>query len=141
MTNRSRVAITVATALALGASTYGQEFDISPPGVLQDFWGASVWVLLGLAVLGVFAVYRWWALLPAIAPLAVMTYLYNLTDYVAPYRGEMIIRLSDGPAAYVFLATLSVGLTAAILSVGLLLRAGWEWIRSWRRRALLPDPA
>jgi hypothetical protein len=54
MTDRSRVAITLATALALGASTYGHAFDISPPGVLDDIWSASRWMLYGFAVVGVF---------------------------------------------------------------------------------------
>jgi hypothetical protein len=43
MTNRSRVAITVATALVLGASTYGYAFEISLPGVLQNIWDHSNW--------------------------------------------------------------------------------------------------
>lgn len=88
MSNRFRVAIMLATALMLGAEAYGHAFDISPPGALQDIWDHSGWVTYGLAVLGVFLIYRWWALLPAIAPVAVIVYLHNMTDYVPPWREE-----------------------------------------------------
>jgi len=134
MTNRSRVAITVLTTLALGAFTYGHAFAVSPPGVLRDAWDSS-WAIYGLAVLGVFLVYRWWALLPAIAPAAITVYLYNMTDYVAPWREEPIgpTSFSDQPVLYVLFVIAGIILEAAILSVGLLLRAAWEWVRSGRR--------
>lgn len=102
MTNRSRLAIALATALVLGASTYGHAFDISPPGVLQDIWDDSYWVIYGLAVFGVFLVYRWWALLPAVAPVAVVVYLHNMTDYVSPWREEAP-GSSDQPVLYALL--------------------------------------
>lgn len=129
---RARVAIVLATALVLGASTYGYAFDISLPGALQDIWDHSNGVIYGLAIFGVFVVYRWWALLPAIAPAAVIVYLHNMTDYVAPWREEPIgpTSFSDEPILYVMFVIGGILLEVAVLSVGLLLRAAWEWIRS-----------
>jgi hypothetical protein len=145
MTNRSRVAITLTTALVLGASTYGHAFEISLPGVLQNIWDHSNLVIDGLAVLGVFLVYRWWALLPAIAPTAVIVYLHTMTDYVEPWHGDAIgsIGFSDQPVLYVLLVIVGVLLRAAVLSIGLLLRAAWERARSGHasamREATAPD--
>ncbi len=131
MTDRSRVAITLATTLALGASTYGHAYDISLPGFLGDIWDDSNWLIYGLVVFGVFLVYRWWALLPAIAPVAVSIYLYNMTDYVPPWREESIgpSHFSDQPALYLLFVIAGVVVNAAVFSVGLLLRAAWEWTR------------
>ena len=132
MTDRSRVAITLATALVLGASSYGHAFDVNPPGVFQGIWDHSNWVTYGLAVLGVFLVNRWWALLPAIAPVAVIVYLHNMTDYVAPWREEPVgpSSFSDEPVLYLLFVTVGILIEAAILSVGLLLRAAWERVHS-----------
>jgi hypothetical protein len=143
MSNRFRVAIMLATALVLGADAYGHAFDISPPGALQGIWDHSNWVIYGLAVLGVFLIYRWWALLPAIAPAAVIVYLHNMTDYVAPWRGDAVgpSSFSDQPVLYVLFVIGGIVLQAAVLSVGLLLRAAWEWVRSGRRGGSLPDSA
>jgi hypothetical protein len=143
MTNRSRVAITLATALMLGADAYGHAFDISLPGALQGIWDHSNWVIDGLAILGVFLVYRWWALLPAIAPAAVLVYIQNMTDYVEPWHGDAIdpIRFSDQPVLYVLVVIVGIALQVAVLSVGLLLRAAWERVRSGRREGSLPDSA
>lgn len=143
MTNRSRVAITLATALMLGASTYGYAFEISLPGVLQGIWNHSNLVIDGLAILGVFLVYRWWALLPAIAPSAVVIYLHTMTDYVEPWHGDAFgsFNFSDQPGLYVLLAIVGIVLQAAFLSVGLLLRAAWERVRSGHRGGSLPDSA
>lgn len=140
MTNRSRVAITVVTTLALGAFTYGHAFAVSPPGVLRDLW-ESGWAIYGLAVLGVFLVYRWWALLPALAPAAVTVYLHNMTDYVTPWREEPIgpTSFSDEPVLYVMFVIGAILLEAAFLSLGLLLRAAWEWVRSKDRGSSSPD--
>jgi len=142
MSNRSRVAITVVTTLALGAFTYGHAFAVSPPGVLRDVWEGS-WAIYGLAILGVFLVYRWWALLPAIAPVAVTVYLYNMTDYVAPWREESIgpTSFSDEPVLYVMFVIGAILLEAAVLAVGLLLRATWEWVRSRRSGGSSPGSA
>jgi hypothetical protein len=143
VTNRSRVAITVATALLLGADAYGHAFEISMPGVLQNIWDHSNLVIYALSVLGVFLVYRWWALLPAIAPAAVMLYLNTMTDYVEPWHGDAIgsIDFSDQPVLYVLLVPVGIALQAAFLSVGLLLRAAWERGHSRRRESSLPDSA
>ena len=141
MSSRFRVAIVSATALVLGADTYGHAFDISPPGALQGIWDHSAGVIYALTILGVFLVYRWWALLPAIAPAAVLFYLHNMTDYVSPWRGDVIAPsdFSDEPVLYVFLMIVGIVLQAAILSVGLLLRAAWERVRPGRRGGSSPD--
>lgn len=140
MSDRSRVAITLATALVLGASTYGHAFDIRLPGVLQDIWDDSGWMLYGLAVVSVFLVYRWWALLPAIAPVAVTIYLHSMTDYVSPWHEESP-GSPDQPVLYVLLVIGGIVMQAAVLSVGLLLRAAWESVRSRRCRGALSDSA
>lgn len=131
VTNRSRVAITLASTLLLGATHYGYAFDINPPGVLGDIWHASNWITYALVILGVFLVYRWWALLPAVAPAAVTVYLYKMTDYVPPWREESWS--FDQPFLYAVLVVGGIVLSAAILALGLLLRAGWESVRSKRR--------
>ncbi len=143
MSNRFRVAIMLATALMLGAEAYGHAFEISPPGALQGIWNHSNLVTYGLAVLGVFLIYRWWALLPAIAPTAVMVYLHTMTDYVEPWHGDAFgsFDFSDQPVLYVFLALVGTALQAAFLSVGLLLRAAWERVHPRRRESSLPDSA
>lgn len=143
MTNRSRAAITLATALMLGASTYGYAFDISLPGALQGIWDHSNLAVYGLAILGVFLVYRWWALLPAIAPAAVTVYLHNLTDHVEPWHGDAIgsFGFSDQPALCVLVMIVGIALQAAFLSVGLLLRTAWERMRRGRRGGSSPDSA
>lgn len=127
MTDRFRVAITLATALVLGASTYGHAFDISPPGVLQDIWDDSEWMLYGLAIVGVFFVNRWWALLPAIAPVAVTVYLHSMTDYVSPWHEDEDLSISP---LFFLLVIGAIVMRAAFLSIGLLLRAVWESVRS-----------
>lgn len=130
VTKRLRIGITVVTALLLGAFRYGHAFDIDPPGVLGDIWYGSALgpLLYGAAIFGVFLVNRWWALLPAIVPVAVNIYLYNLTDYVSPWHEEPIPTLSDEPASIV-LVLLAVAIQAAILALGLLLRWAWERLR------------
>lgn len=136
-----RAAITLATAFVLGVSTYGHGFGISPPGVLQYIWNVNHWVIYGLAVLGVFLVYRWWALLPAIAPAAVTVYLYNMTDHVPLWNQDPVgpSGFSDQPVLYVLFVGIGIALEAAILSVGLLLRAAWEWVRSGDCGSSSPD--
>jgi hypothetical protein len=138
MTDRFRVAIILATAFVLGASTYGHAFDISPPGVLQDVWDGSDWMLYGLAVVSVFLVNRWWALLPAIVPVALTIYLHSMTDYVSPWHEDEDLSVSP----FFFLLVIGgIIIQAAFLSIGLLLRAAWESARSRRRRRTLPNSA
>jgi hypothetical protein len=127
MTDRVRIAITVATALIFGAVTYGEEaseLDLAAVGL----------VLWGLAVFGVFLVYRWWALLPGLVPGIVLTCLYVLTDHSSPDRQEIFVDLSDQPFLFLLLMGLGAAIEVASLAVGLLLRALWEWVRSRRRR-------
>ncbi len=137
MTDRSRVAITLAIALLLGAQTYGDVVDFSPPGVLGDVWRSSAFALImaGLAIFGVFLVYRWWVLLAALAPVVVGTCLYA-TGYVSSPEGEEI-DLSSLPWPLIGgIMLLEAILVAASLSLGLLLRWVWERVRSRRRGRL-----
>ncbi len=133
MTNRRRIAITAATALLLGATSYAYAFDHElAPGALHDFWfGPLQAIVFGLAVAGVFAVYRWWALLPALAPLAVQIYLHEMTDYVYPFHED----------PYPALAAFGIIVLVGLLSVGLLLRALWEAIRARLGSGSLPGSA
>ncbi|HEY8815156.1 MAG TPA: hypothetical protein VIP57_08640 [Candidatus Dormibacteraeota bacterium] len=126
MTIRSRIAITSASTLLLGAFTYGHAFDISPPGVLNDIWSGSLFgsLLIALVVVGVFLVNRWWALLPAFAPAAVTIYLHA-TDYLSPWHEDL-----SGEPWYLIGGTV---LLVAFLSLALLLRAVWERIRTAHR--------
>lgn len=138
MTDRSRIAVTLATALLLSATAYGNAVDISPPGVLDDIWHSSAFavIMAGLPILTVFLVYRWWALLVALAPVVVGICLY-VTGYVSPPEREEI-DLSSLPwyliGGIVLLETLG---TAAFLSLGLLLRWVYERVRSRRRGGLV----
>lgn len=141
MTNRARVAITLATALLFGAWSYGSAFAINPPGVLGSIWNASGWIVYGLAILSAFAVYRWWAVLPAVAPVAVTVYLHNMTNYEAPWREESIGDFSESPLIYALFVLAAILLQAAVLAIGLLLRAAWEWVRSRQREGSLPSSA
>jgi hypothetical protein len=125
MSNRARMVITAATTLLLGAFAYGNSFDLHLTGTLGYLWpNIAGWIVYGLAILAVFLVYRWWALLPALAPSAVGFYLYSLTDYEPPWRDEYAGGFSG--ASWVFLVILGIVFQAALLSIGLLLRAGWE---------------
>jgi hypothetical protein len=87
---------------------------------------------LALAVFGVFLVYRWWALLPAIAPAVVTVYLYNFTDSYHRWS-DAEWGFSDSPVLYVVFVIAGILLVAAILSAGLLLRAAWEKLSARRR--------
>lgn len=150
MTNRSRAAITLTTTLMLGAYTYGHAFDIRPPGVLYDVWYGSIfgWIVFWLAVFGVFLVNRWWALVPAIAPTAVMIYL-NMTGYASPWHEDLFSTpwhedLSEHPLVAIGWTLFVFGWTIALavfLSAGLLLRAIWERVRSRGPGGSLPGSA
>jgi hypothetical protein len=134
MTDRARTTITIATAVALGGSAYGHAFDLNLPGILDDVWsGLSEAAVYGMAIVGVSLVYRWWALLPALAPVAVTVYLNTMTDYVSPWHEETS-DASEHPAQYALLVVAGVLLNAAFLSIGLLARAIGNGIRSRRRR-------
>jgi hypothetical protein len=131
MTARARVALTTVSALVLGAVSYGHAYDVEPPGLLGDIWHAS-WIFYVFAIAAVFIVNRWWALLPAITPVAVTVYLHTATDYVAPWREESVG--SDQPVLYVLLVLVAIGVRVAILSVGLLLRLVSEQLRAATHR-------
>lgn len=139
MTTRTRVTITVASALALGVTHYGSTWTAGDPGLTRDIWGWSVAAAYVLAIVGVFLVDRWWALLPALAPLAAGLYIDLGTGYVSPWREEMVPTTTGG---YVVLAALGLGLQAAVLSIGFLPRRVWgAGRRMWvSRRGRVPSP-
>jgi hypothetical protein len=118
------------SALLLGAVSYGHAYNVEPSGLLGDLCRAS-WLVYIFAISAAFIVYRWWALLPAIAPVAVTVYLHAATDYVAPWREEPVE--SSHPAVFVVLVLAAIALQAAILAVGLLLRLAWEQLHAMRR--------
>jgi hypothetical protein len=121
MSNRTRIAITAAVALLLGADAYAYAFDHDfSPGLVRDLWfGPLQAIVYGVAIVGVFLVYRWWALIPALAPLAVEVYLHEMTDYVYPFHED----------PYPVLVVFATPMVVVFLGVGLLLRALWEVIR------------
>jgi len=142
MTTRTRVAITVASAVALAVTQYGSVASLGDPGLERDIWGWSVLAAYGLAVLGVFFVNRWWALLPALAPMATGLHLEYLTDYTYPWESESI--RPSGRLGFLVLPFFSIAFFAAMLSIGLLARRVWDavmgsavrgrWACGWRRR-------
>ena len=91
MSTRTRIAITVASALALGVTQYGSTWTAGDPGLASDLWGGSAPAAYGFAIVAVFLVNRWWALLPVLAPTAAMLYLEYLTDYAPPFEREPLI--------------------------------------------------
>jgi hypothetical protein len=139
MTTRTRVAITVVAAIALGVTQYGSTWTAGDPGLGRDLWGWSVLAAYGFAIVAVFLVDRWWALLPALAPLAAHIYIYNFTDYVYPWASESIT--VSGPSAIV-LFVIAIGIQAVVLSIGFLPRRVWDAGRRIRisRRGRVPSP-
>jgi hypothetical protein len=134
ITDRLRVAIVVATALLLGASTYAQASGL-------DWPGADL-IVSALAVLGVFLVYRWWALFAAVAPALVVICLYAFTDYSSHEREDLVEAiLADNPLLFLLLMAFGAFMQAVFLAVGLLLRWWWEQVRERRRRRALPGVA
>jgi hypothetical protein len=125
MTTRYRIGITLASAVALGVTQYGSAWSIGTPGLERDIWDGSVLAAYALALIGVFLVDRWWALLPAVVPAAVGLYLYNLTDYSTPWDSESIGSPSQ-PVVYAILVLLGIALEAAMLSIGFLPRRLWQ---------------
>jgi hypothetical protein len=140
ITDHFRMAISMVTALALGVSTYASAIAISSSGILGNVWQIVEVILFGLAAFGVFLVYRWWALLPAIVPVAVHVFLQNATDVVPP-QSDSEWRFGDQPFVYILWVILAVIVQAASLAIGLLLRAIWEWCRSRRTERSLRGSA
>lgn len=148
MTTRTRVAITVASAVALAVTQYGEGSvrSLGDPGLERDIWGGSVLAAYGLAVVGVFFVNRWWALLPALVPMATGLYLEYLTDYTYPWESESI--RPSGRLGFLVLPFFSIAFFAAMLSIGLLARRVWDAVMGsavrgrlacgWRRRRTRP---
>jgi len=124
MTTRTRIGITLASALLLGLTHYGRAMSIGARDLEGEIWNWSVLAASALALLGVALVNRWWALFPAVVPMAVNVYLYNLTGYSTPWESESIHLTAAG---YLILAPLAIALHAGFLSLGFLLRRAWQW--------------
>jgi hypothetical protein len=133
MTTRTKIAITVASALALAITNYGQAMSVTDFGLQQDLWDWGALAATLLAVVGVSLVNRWWALLPAAIPSAVTYYLYSFTDYSTPWDSEGLIYPSQ-PFIYAAVLLFVVGLHAAVLSIGFLPRPVWRaGEHTWQR--------
>lgn len=125
MNDRKRIAITVASALALGVTTVGSQW-IGGFGLESQVWGVGVLVAYGLAVVGVFFVDRWWALLPAVSTIAVSLLAAAIYQPPDPWASEEIVLT---PFFTVVLVMVGVVLQAAFLSLGLLARRIWDRFR------------
>lgn len=130
MTTRTRFGITLASALALAVTHYGQAMNIATPGLERQIWDWSVLAAYALALVGVALVNRWWALLPAVVPMAVNYYLYNFTDYSTPWDSESI--QVTGLVGLILLIFV-IAVQAGFLSLGFLLRRAWLWARGLYR--------
>jgi hypothetical protein len=117
--DRARVEITLGTTALLGADTYVRVFHPHFLGV------AGLAVPWGLALVGVFVVYRWWALLPALVVPVVYGYTYNYTSYVDRWASESVT--FGSPVAN---AVVGIAVCLVIFAIPLLLRSAWESFRS-----------
>lgn len=123
LTTRGRIAITVASALALGVTQYGSRWTVGDPGLARDLWSWGALAAYVLAISAVFAVNRWWALLPALAPTAADLYLENFTAYVPPPEREPLVL--PVPFVIAFLC-IQVAIQAGVLAIGFLPRPTWR---------------
>jgi hypothetical protein len=137
MSTRTRVAITLAVALGLAVTGLGRAWSVADPGLERDIWSWSTLAVEALAIVGVFLVDRWWALLPAVVPTAVTFYLYNFTAYSTPWDSESIGSPSE-PVAYAVLLLIAIALHAAVLSIGFLPRRVWGGGRRLRLSRTTP---
>jgi K+-sensing histidine kinase KdpD len=128
MTTRTRIGITLASALVLGVTHYGQAMTIVSQGPDHSLWRWAVIAGYALAIVAVAVVDRWWALLPAAVPMAVSFYLYNLTDYSTPWDSESLGNPGE-PVTYAFLLLFATALQMAALSIGLIPRRVWRLVR------------
>ena len=109
MSTAGRVAITVLTALLLGADTYANAFDLDRDGTLAAIAHSPVLggTLLLLLVLSTALVNRWWVLSVALVPFAVLFYLHEATDYNYPFHEDPYPALSlTGMVFYLAIASL-----------------------------------
>ena len=123
LTTAERIAITLATALMLGAATYVEAYSWEMPDLLTS-WPVRVAPFV-LAIAAVFVVYRWWALLPAIVPVLLNFYIHERPDYHPPWNEEGV-----STEAAIFLLAVAIVLFAAVFAIGLLLRWVYESVRS-----------
>jgi hypothetical protein len=121
--NRTRVAITLGTTAILSVDIYVRVWH-------PDLFGAVGMALpWALALVGVFVVYRWWALLPAIAVPVVYGYAYNYTSYHDRWASESVT--FGSPVAN---ALVDIVICLVVFAVPLALRSLWEALRSWTQR-------
>jgi hypothetical protein len=117
--DRTRRAITLGTTTLLGADTY---LRVLHPDFLGAAGSAVAW---GLALVGVFVVYRWWALLPALVVPIVYGYAYNYTSHVDRWASESVT--FGSPVAN---ALVGIAFCLVVFAIPLLLRSVWESFRS-----------
>lgn len=120
----------MATALLLGTSAYLRAANLGGTGTAHDFLDTIEWMIYGVAIASVFWVFRWWALVSALAPIAVTVYLHSMSNYVSPWGEDEAV--STAPQ-FLILLIMAAAVQVAVLSLGLLLRAFWEAFRSRRR--------
>jgi hypothetical protein len=132
MRTRTRIAITVASALVLGVTEYGRSWTAGDPGLAPDLWQWGAAAAYALAIVGVAIVKRWWALAPALAPTVSLLYLESFTDYAPPPSQEREPLVLPLPFVIVVFC-LQVALQAAVLAIGFLLRLLWD---AGRRRCV-----
>jgi hypothetical protein len=117
--DRAHVALTLGTTALLGADTYLRVFH-------PDFLGAAgLAVSWGLALVGVFVVYRWWALLPALVVPVVYGYAYSDTSHVDRWASESVTLGS--PVAN---AVVGIAFCLVVFAMPLFLRSVWDSFRS-----------
>jgi hypothetical protein len=125
MTDRKRIVITVASALALAVTTVGRQWTAGF-GAESHVWGVGVLVAYGLAVIGVFFVERWWALLPAVSTTAISLLASAIYQPPDRWASEEIVVT---PFLTVVIVIFGVLFQAAFLSLGLVARRIWDRIR------------
>ncbi len=124
MSNLTRGAILFVVALVVGVYTYASASDLDRNGTLGNimFSPAVDVMVLGVPILAIAPINRWWALSLALVPLTVEFYLHEATDYVYPFHEDPY------PAIVIF----GTGLLLAIYSLGFLLRAAFDQMVSER---------
>jgi hypothetical protein len=119
----ARVAAVAGLAAYLAAVTAGAQFSLDPPGFLYDVWYSAAPILAGSALAFGVALYvgRWFVLLAAMAPLAVLGGL-ELAGHTAPWEdaGAPLSGLLEGGRWWVYAWFLVFPLV-----LGVLIRHRW----------------
>jgi hypothetical protein len=125
MTDRKRIAITVASALALAVTGVGRQWTVGS-GLVTHIWAFAFLAACGVAVIGVFFVNRRWALLPAFSTVGVGLLAAAIYTPPDPWSYESY-SVSFG-VEIVFLLFAAAAF-AAFLAIGLVARRIWDRFR------------